>query len=167
MQSSIGTPPSNPVDLEQREVRIHRYKGHALRKNIAASFGDHATDESYADPWQAMFNGARDSRSQDQTDLYPFWISPGGRAKIERHIPLLPHSREVLQTLNLKRSLVLYRMVFGQNRQEDLINFLRSRFSESQISELVGICRIDLSPPDYKISAAGSRVSKETAPSGS
>ncbi len=27
--------PSNPVDLEQREGRIHRYKGHALRKNIA------------------------------------------------------------------------------------------------------------------------------------
>src|SRR5262245_26296468 len=25
--------PSNPVDLEQREGRVHRYKGHALRRN--------------------------------------------------------------------------------------------------------------------------------------
>jgi hypothetical protein len=27
--------PTNPVDLEQREGRIHRYKGHAVRKNVA------------------------------------------------------------------------------------------------------------------------------------
>src|SRR5699024_8032152 len=27
--------PSNPVDLEQREGRVHRYKGHAVRKNVA------------------------------------------------------------------------------------------------------------------------------------
>jgi hypothetical protein len=29
--------PSNPVDLEQREGRVHRYKGHAVRKNLARS----------------------------------------------------------------------------------------------------------------------------------
>ncbi|MEX9821133.1 helicase-related protein [Providencia vermicola] len=28
--------PSNPVDLEQREGRVHRYKGHAVRKNCSA-----------------------------------------------------------------------------------------------------------------------------------
>ncbi len=27
--------PSNPVDLEQHEGRVHRYKGHAIRKNLA------------------------------------------------------------------------------------------------------------------------------------
>ena len=27
--------PRNPVDLEQREGRVHRYKGHAVRKNVA------------------------------------------------------------------------------------------------------------------------------------
>jgi hypothetical protein len=32
-------PPSNPVELEQREGRVHRYKGHAIRKNIALSLG--------------------------------------------------------------------------------------------------------------------------------
>jgi hypothetical protein len=34
--------PSNPVDLEQREGRIHRYKGHAVRKNVAAAFASEA-----------------------------------------------------------------------------------------------------------------------------
>ena len=32
--------PANPVDLEQREGRVHRYKGHAIRKNVARSFHD-------------------------------------------------------------------------------------------------------------------------------
>ena len=30
--------PGNPVDLEQREGRVHRYKGHAVRKNVAAEY---------------------------------------------------------------------------------------------------------------------------------
>ncbi len=139
--------PSNPVDLEQREGRIHRYKGHALRKNIAQLFHGHATDSSFNDPWSAMFEHARSSRPDGQSDLYPFWISPDGDAKIERYIPRLPHSREVVQQLQLQRSLVLYRMVFGQHRQEDLINYLRQRFNDEQITDLVEICRIDLSPP--------------------
>ena len=31
--------PTNPVDLEQREGRVHRYKGHAIRKNVARRRG--------------------------------------------------------------------------------------------------------------------------------
>ncbi|MCE2752655.1 MAG: hypothetical protein LW720_12290 [Pirellula sp.] len=139
--------PSNPVDLEQREGRIHRYKGHALRKNIAQQFREHATDSNFSDPWCAMFEEARKSRPDGQNDLYPFWISPDGNAKIERYVPRLPHSREVSQQIQLQRSLVLYRMVFGQHRQEDLITYLRQCFNEEQIAELVEVCRIDLSPP--------------------
>jgi hypothetical protein len=41
-------------------------------------------------------------------------------------------------------------MVFGQHRQEDLIAYLRQRFSDEQIGKLVDICRIDLSPQDAK-----------------
>jgi ERCC4-related helicase len=32
--------PANPVDLEQREGRVHRYQGHAVRRNVAAGYGD-------------------------------------------------------------------------------------------------------------------------------
>ena len=31
--------PGNPVDLEQREGRVHRYEGHAVRRNVAGAFG--------------------------------------------------------------------------------------------------------------------------------
>lgn len=34
--------PGNPVDLEQREGRVHRYKGHAVRRNVAAAHADEA-----------------------------------------------------------------------------------------------------------------------------
>ncbi len=30
---------SNAIELEQREGRVHRYKGHAVRKNVAAKHG--------------------------------------------------------------------------------------------------------------------------------
>ena len=39
--------PSNPVDLEQREGRVHRYKGHAVRKNVAADTADAALDHEH------------------------------------------------------------------------------------------------------------------------
>lgn len=143
--------PSNPVDLEQREGRVHRYKGHALRKNIAAAFRL-ATQNGYREPWTAMFDAARASRPATENDLYPYWIVPDGAAKIERHVPALPHSREQVQQANLRRSLVLYRMVFGQNRQDDLLDYLVSRHEPAEVERLVEVCRIDLSPP----SAAGS-----------
>src|SRR5438874_11911581 len=46
--------PSNPVDLEQREGRVHRYKGHAVRKNLAAKFGLAAVGNASGDPWDAL-----------------------------------------------------------------------------------------------------------------
>ncbi|MFB3061803.1 MAG: helicase-related protein [Candidatus Binatia bacterium] len=52
--------PSNPVDLEQREGRVQRYKGHAVRKNISEKFGLNSLldwDES-GDPWGFMFDRA-------------------------------------------------------------------------------------------------------------
>ncbi|MCA9158602.1 MAG: hypothetical protein KDA72_09755, partial [Planctomycetales bacterium] len=67
-----------------------------MRKNIAEKFSRAATNPG-TDPWDSMFSEAKLSRDSSHNDLYPFWISPEGRAKIERHIPLYPHSREVLQ----------------------------------------------------------------------
>ncbi len=50
--------PSNPEDLEQREGRVHRYKGHAVRKNIASTFIA-ATRNGHHDPWSALFEAAQ------------------------------------------------------------------------------------------------------------
>ena len=46
----------------------------------------------------------------------------------------------------LRRSLAVYRMVFGQPRQDDLVEFLLRHVSEDQLGELVERLRIHLSP---------------------
>ncbi|GAB3809517.1 hypothetical protein GCM10027605_44940 [Micromonospora zhanjiangensis] len=52
-----------------------------------------------------------------------------GPAKIERHV--LPYllSRDQAKLDRLKSDLVMYRLAFGQPRQEDLLSLLRQRES--------------------------------------
>src|SRR5690606_28051983 len=100
--------PANPVDLEQREGRVHRYKGHAIRKNVAERHRAAAFGRRVTDPWAAMFADAvRASRHGALRDMEPFWVYEGS-AHIERHVPLLPLSREVQQLARLRRSLAAY-----------------------------------------------------------
>ena len=100
-----------------------------------------------------MFDFADANRPPSHPNqLYPYWVIDRGSSKIERHIPTIPLSKEVLQLAKLKNSLVLYRMVFGQNRQEDLINYLQQQASEIELKELAKACRIDLSPPGISVS---------------
>lgn len=142
--------PTNPVDLEQREGRVHRYKGHAVRKNLARSYSVKTLVEQMngeMDVWKTLFQLARAGRTKDANDLSPFWVyAVDGGAKIERHVPVLPLSRDQIHLESLQRSLTVYRMVFGQNRQEDLLAYLVSRFPPEQLQALVNELRIDLSP---------------------
>ena len=121
--------PSNPVDLEQREGRIHRFKGHAIRKNLAAKYGLSEVGRDDADPWEALFRAGMRDRKNGSGDLVPFWIYPEGEAKIERYVPALPLSRDKERLRELQKSLAIYRMVFGQSRQEDLVAFLMNRLN--------------------------------------
>jgi hypothetical protein len=137
--------PSNPVDLEQREGRIHRYKGHAVRKNVAAAFEAEALRHGDSDAWETAFELGRTRRSVGENDLVPYWLFPGD-AKIERHVPALPFSREVERLYGLRRALAIYRMVFGQSRQEDLITYLLVQIPEDEREGVVAELQIDLSP---------------------
>jgi hypothetical protein len=138
--------PSNPVDLEQREGRVHRYKGHAVRKNVATKHGAEALATGSADVWSTLFEIARKQSSNDH-GLVPYWLFPlPDGAHIERHVPALPLSRDAYQLEALKRSLAVYRMVFGQPRQDDLMAFLLERLSREQLEEIEPLLRIDLSP---------------------
>jgi len=141
--------PSNPVDLEQREGRVHRFKGHAIRKNVAATHAASVDFSDGRDPWDKIFCAARAQFSDQEPELTPFWVFPIEEgAFIERHVPALPLSREVERIAALRRSLAMYRMVFGQNRQEDLLAFLLSKVPGSETDKLADDLRIDLSPPE-------------------
>jgi hypothetical protein len=139
--------PSNPVDLEQREGRIHRYKGHAVRKNIATTYGDR-TCPPFGDRWSLAFDAAAQEHAHASNELKPFWVfpTPDG-AVIERHVPALPLSRDADKLVALRSALAIYRMVFGQPRQDELVKFLQARLSANDINQVVRELRIDLEPP--------------------
>jgi uncharacterized membrane protein len=138
--------PSNPVDMEQREGRVHRFKGHAIRRNVALRHGDGGRD-GHADVWEAMFTRAAAGRGADAGDMVPYWVyAVEGGASIERHVPALPLSADEQRLVAMRRSLAVYRMVFGQSRQQDLVAYLSSHLTADQIADVTSALRIDLSP---------------------
>ena len=117
--------PSNPVDLEQREGRVHRYKGHAVRKNVARVYGSDPSVAGADDPWGRLFQFAADDRPDGESEIFPYWIFPvPDGAKIERYTPVMPLSKESHALSRLLRTVGAYRMVIGQPRQEDLLRYL-------------------------------------------
>ena len=139
--------PSNPVDLEQREGRVHRYKGHAVRKNVASLASKNAyAPASRANPWPSLFKNAEKHFDQ-KSEIVPYWVFPiDDGAYIERHVPTLPLSREAARLPALRHSLAVYRMVFGQPRQEDLLEHLKRTVPEQELARIAGEICIDLEP---------------------
>jgi hypothetical protein len=139
--------PSNPVDLEQREGRVHRYKCHAVRKNLAKVFRDKLEGLGTADPWEELFQLACQELPDLHRGMVPFWVfDPEGGVAIERHVPTIPLSQDERRYEDLRRSLAVYRMVFGQPRQEDLLAYLVDRVSPERLEELKPLLQIDLRP---------------------
>ena len=146
--------PTNPVDLEQREGRVNRYHGHAIRKNIAQIVGKEALDRTRSDinagknvnPWDVAYQIA-DEKFADDGGLVPHWVFPKGDARIQRHLPALPMSRDELRRDTLRQSLAVYRMVFGQPRQDDLLEFILREVRDEDRDSLMEALMIDLSPP--------------------
>jgi hypothetical protein len=139
--------PSNPIDFEQREGRIHRYKGHAIRKNVATACGPAALGNPEGDPWKAMFVAAAAAGDADG-EIAPYWVfnPPGSTARIERHIPVLPFSSDASKLQRLLKALATYRLSFGQPRQEELVQYLAGRIPEDDLPEIVKRLKVDLTP---------------------
>ena len=138
--------PGNPVDLEQREGRVHRYKGHAVRRNVAAAHSERALARWSPghDLWSLIFEDAvQAARAAHQSDLVPHWIAEGP-CRVERRVPLLPYTSEVAALKLLKRQLAAYRLVFGQPRQEELMNLIVN--ADMPIDEIQALT-INLAPP--------------------
>lgn len=81
------------------------------------------------------------------SDLVPFWVYEEGSSRVERRVPRIPFSREVGQLDRLKRSLALYRLVFGQPRQEDLLAHISENVDLSAAEQTTTSWRISLQPP--------------------
>ena len=124
-----------------------------IRRNLAKRYGLSAlprSSDGLIDPWEHLFERARRDRPRDANELEPYWIfDTKGGYKIERQIPLLPLSREVGQLAWLKKTLVAYRSVIGQPRQQELVEFMLSRLTADELAAFTEACSIDLSPPTH------------------
>lgn len=141
--------PSNPVDFEQREGRVNRFKGHAIRKNVAGAHGAEVLSDDAENIWSRLFELAEAKRDRDQGDMVPYWFFPG-QAMIERSVLGFPMSRDVPNWERLKEVLVLYRLAYGQPRQEDIVELLRKR---GITSVDVDTLRLKLAPPTWRMGA--------------
>ncbi len=136
--------PANPVDFEQREGRVHRYGGHAIRKNIAARHRRSMIGSVEADPWVAGYRAGEDLRSEFG-ELAPHWVYPGP-AKVLRVLMPYALSADHDRIQRLKDDVALYRLTLGQPRQEDLLDLLR-RNGVASDPALAKALRLDLTPP--------------------
>ena len=59
---------------------------------------------------------------------------------------MLPLSRDADRVGELRRALAVYRMVFGQPRQDELLEFILREVPEGSRDDLADALTIDLSP---------------------
>lgn len=135
--------PANPVDFEQREGRIDRFRGHAIRKNVAARHGQAALRSDESSPWRSLYAVATDLR--DSHGHYtPDWVYPGP-AKIQRHVAPFALSSDAAVYAKVTRDVALYRLALGQPRQEDMLALL-----QRQSEDAPAPARINLAPPSTR-----------------
>lgn len=131
---------NNPVDIEQREGRIQRYAGLAVRRELAKQLGNEALKESVdkerSSPWREVADLA-EKRFNDESGLAPWW-SFGG-ANIDRYVLDVPTSEQRQRLLDLKEQRFLYRLALGQPNQEDFVDLLRRNpaISNEALIELI------------------------------
>jgi hypothetical protein len=159
--------PSNPIDLEQREGRVNRFKGLVIRQLIAHKYGPlmSAVDlKDEYDLWEYLFLIAdiMERNGTSKCELVPYWhVETEGfeKFRIERIIPFFPFSRDRARLSSILRTLAIYRLAFGQPRQSELIEHLLKHVPPDRIPEIRKSLLIDLSPISYG-SVNGESVAK-------
>jgi hypothetical protein len=145
--------PGNPIDLEQREGRINRYKSLVIRQQVASKYRAALSAMPLAiddDPWDQLFRIAdrKERIETNKCELIPYWhVEATHGPRIERVVPLYPFSLDQSRLNHILRTLAIYRLAFGQPRQAELVDHLLERsFSPEELREVMNRLVIDLSP---------------------
>lgn len=93
---------------------------------------------------EQVFVSARAATDSD-TDLRPYWLCEGP-VKVERRVPIFPFSRETNHFDWLKRSLMVYRLAFGQPRQDNLLRYLSGLLDSHMTMNEIEALQIGLQP---------------------
>lgn len=133
---------SNPLDLEQREGRVQRFAGLAVRRRLGENLRQVVLSDTAitgTSPWIELHSRAESL--VDASGLSPWWVLDG--ADIRRHVFKRPFGRDAIRFAQLREQRMIYRLALGQPNQEDFIEFL-SRGSEATRSLLRSLI-LDLS----------------------
>jgi hypothetical protein len=122
--------PSNPVDFEQREGRINRFRNLAIRRNVLEIVKDVQLGDGFL--WEEVFKAAPDRcdiRDRYSKGLAPDWIlSPVKRRayhRLVRHILDVPGSADRQKHKQLEEDVRLYRLTLGQTNQQSFLEELK------------------------------------------
>lgn len=114
---------SNPLDLEQREGRIQRFAGLAVRRKLSTLLREKVLSDPAVvgrSPWHALQEHAESL--VDVSGLQPWWVLDG--AEIRRHVFERPFGRDVQRFAQLREQRMIYRLALGQPNQEDFVEVL-------------------------------------------
>lgn len=134
--------PNNPIDFEQREGRINRFRGKVIRQRVSDKYSTKLVNT--IKPWEDLFKFAKRDKSlaKFQCDIIPDWHFDYDGVNIERIVPLYQFSADIQRYKDMLHILGLYRLTFGQPRQEELAAALDISLLQNEIDKLL----IDLCP---------------------
>lgn len=144
--------PGNPIDLEQREGRINRYKGLVIRQFLATKYRDMLGGEvakTPSDIWDRLFELAdqQERQARGKCELVPYWHVETDSIKIERVVPMYPFSSDQAKLARILKTLAVYRLAFGQPRQAELVeHLLEHDFSDEEMKQILDNLMVNLSP---------------------
>jgi hypothetical protein len=143
----------SPVELEQREGRVHRFAGLMVRKKLAEDLGEQALlgADRLDSPWLRLEHLAT-AKFPGGSGISPWWQLPG--AAIHRYVFRLPMSRDIDKFKTLREQRLIYRLALGQPNSEDLIASLAN--SSNRTRELLRSLVLNLSA--YKLEISGHAV---------
>lgn len=124
----------NPVKFEQREGRINRYQGYALRLNVFNKIKE--MDSNYKfNNWNDAFSYLKKiDKNNDEIGLYPnFVCEMQDRLGLERECYFYPGSFEEREFLNVLKAVGYYRSLLGQSGSDQFEDQFR-KFVEGETS---------------------------------
>lgn len=130
-----------PVALEQREGRITRFAGLAVRRAIAKKLRNQvAGTMSGASPWKYLAQMAEQPGQNlaDASGLAPWWNVDG--AVCQSYVFSTSSSEQRRKHESLKQERALYRMVLGMPNQDDLMSILKIRLNDDDEADVRSAC---------------------------
>jgi hypothetical protein len=154
----------SPIELEQREGRIQRFGGLAIRRHLrdlgGTGLATSASGDKLRSLWRAV-EALANAKYGDASGLSPWWVLKG--AAVSRYVFNLKQSRDLEKFKVLREQRLIYRLALGQPNQEDLIEFLAK--GGSALTEALRPLALDFSAFSRELAATnGNRPNQPSFP---